>query len=119
MDDVSALVARRNLFEALLLWSDVCVIVGVFLEVFESLKELKRTPERVEFDDVLYKGSHVYGTHIPESKPIWQKRVAFLGWVLLFFGLIAELFFSEKLRVAERDLANERLSAIELRLPPK
>jgi hypothetical protein len=58
-------------------WAMICavfVIVGVILEVFETLAELKSHPAHVRFVDPIF-GKHLYGDLVPETKPARQEMV--------------------------------------------
>ena len=49
MDEVSALLHARALYDSWLTLSEVLVLIGVFLEVFDSLKDLKKKPARLRY----------------------------------------------------------------------
>jgi hypothetical protein len=93
------------------------VLLGVFLEVFETIAELKRHPMSVDFRPT-WMDETTFGRFIPAQKPTWQKWLAFLGWLVLFAGLFGESFFANRSRQDElliRSSAERQIEALKKR----
>jgi hypothetical protein len=70
-------------------FSEILVILGVFLEGTESFAEIKRKPAQWVHDEE----PALHGRFVPEAKPTWQKILAFIGWIILLLGLVGEAVF--------------------------
>jgi hypothetical protein len=93
------------------------VFAGVFLEVFDTLRELKRVSPQVRFTGNAFpQHDTVYGRLVPGKKPVLSQWIALFGWLVLFIGLIGESVSGGRLRDADRALEDRRLSTLESKI---
>ena len=89
------------------------VLVGVFLEVFETIAELKRTPDMVDFGPT-YTDESIYGRLKEGHKPTSQKWLVFIGWLVLFCALFGENLCANRSREIEVQIRSSSGDQIEL-----
>jgi hypothetical protein len=112
------LISQYDCFERLREFSGYAVILGVALEVAETIKDVIPTRDEVEWSNPLAEASD--GSRlIPGQKAPWQKWFSFGGWVILFFGLIFESHFERKSREVDlqiRSTSEQQIEALKTEL---
>jgi hypothetical protein len=115
MDALSAsLICQREYWDLWHLIFEWSVIIGVVLEVSETVHDLsKKQGTWIQLPDPAQHETPGTQLYVPAEKPPWQKWLSFVGWGILCAGLIGELAASAKLRDVDRLFENHRLSLIE------